>query len=141
MESATRESSGRPWLDEPVIEDRSFRMVDVPARYDIVEGKKFLRCTIYGPAMLALLNDVAMIGCTFNGDIEAILLEVPEGRGVIGPVGVRNGEFRDCTFFGVGIVGPKGLLEEIRNNLTDASAVRRGEIRDNVATPERADSK
>ena len=102
----------RDWKAEQRLTHRSFRIVDLVSDDDIITGRTFEDCTIYGPAVLTLLNDVTMDSNTFEGSRDALFWELPEERErVIGAIGLRDCRFRRCVFRRIGIAGKRGLIE------------------------------
>ncbi|MCI0555768.1 MAG: hypothetical protein L0287_32885 [Anaerolineae bacterium] len=84
-----------------------------------LDGYIFDTCLIRGPAML-LLNRGQILGKTrildTEGNLENILIEIPEERRKIGGVvQLNNCVFKDCTFRWVGIIGSKEQIDQIRN--------------------------
>lgn len=75
------------------------RVADLTVHEDVIEGVTFENCSIVGPAVLAVLEGNEFLHCGWEGDLEAIIWEVPEGLR-IGAVGVRNCTFSSCRFTG-----------------------------------------
>jgi|SRR6476469_370909 len=93
----------------------------------IIEGKSFSNSLILGPAMIAVLERIDIRGCTWETPtgfgLNDLLLEVPEGRKLIGVVGLRNVEFENCVFRNVGVIGPKQAIDFFKTGIsgTDVS--------------------
>jgi hypothetical protein len=103
-------------MTTPQTGDRRFdktvvRIADLSLTTDTIEDYQFSHCRIIGPAILGLLEEVTISGCTFiSPGLEAMFWEVPPDRGeVIGIVGVRRCVFSGCTFEAIGIAGPPSL--------------------------------
>lgn len=111
------------WKDDPHITNRSFRLVDLLNRNDLITGRTFEECTIYGPAVLAPLYKNIFDECIFEGDPNALIWEVPEERNqVIGAIGAQQCVFRRCNFRGIGIAGKRELVEQFLNALGGTSS-------------------
>lgn len=103
------------WENEPHISHRSFRIVDLVENDDLIKGRTFEDCTIYGPAVLAPLDRMTFEQNTFEADMEALLWEIPEDRQrVLGAIGLSNCTFRRCNFRRIGIAGKRALMEQFR---------------------------
>lgn len=116
----------RPALpgEEPQ-EGRTIRLVDLLPRNDTAQrNRHFKGLTLTGPAvMLAIGADTVFDEITFVGipdaDIESVLWEIPEGRGwVVGAAAFVDCIFEDCTFMGIGVMGPKTQLDAFRQAVT-----------------------
>lgn len=110
----------KPWMNEPEIEDRSFRITDLVHSEDpILVDRTFRNCTIYGPAVLVGIEDIEMVGNSLDGPLDAIFWEIPPERtAILGAVGLIRCRFYDCAFRGIGIGGPR----EIRIMMEGATA-------------------
>jgi hypothetical protein len=96
----------------PLVGDRSFRnqvlrISDLVVHNSMLQGYDFTHCRIIGPAVLAPLNDVSIVHCTWDAPgFDAIFWEVPPERGpVVGAVGVVDCTFSNCRFELIGIAG------------------------------------
>jgi len=100
------------WKEERYITHRSFRIVDLVGEDDLIMGRTFEDCTIYGPAVLAPLQGVSFEHDTFEGDPKALFWEIPEGRvHVLGAIGLVNCTFHRCKFRGIGFAGTPALIQ------------------------------
>lgn len=89
--------------------DDILRIAELTVNTTMLENMRFSNCRIIGPAVLALLNDIELSHCRWDGDVNALFWEVPDSRPVfIGAVGVRHCTFSNCRFENVGIAGPPG---------------------------------
>ena len=102
------------WREDRHITHRSFRIVDIlDVGEDILTGRTFENCTIYGPAVLAPLNQVAFEHNTFEASQEALFWEIPEIRNqMLGAIGLTDCTFRRCIFRGIGIAGKRALIQQ-----------------------------
>jgi hypothetical protein len=80
----------------------------------MIEKVEFTGCTVYGPAVLAILERNEISHSNFQGDMEAMLWEVPAGKTVIGAVGVRDCRFVRCVFIGLGFAGTADTIAAIK---------------------------
>jgi hypothetical protein len=107
----------------PKFEGVRIRIADfVEQNPPLLDGFEFDNCTVLGPAVLAVLDNVTMTYNSFEGDFSSILWEVPVSRTmVIGAIGIRNSAFKNCRFEGVGLAGPPELGAALRKGLTQVS--------------------
>jgi hypothetical protein len=82
----------------------------------VLEGRTFLNCHIWGPAVLAPtgVGDVNLLDCTFDAHPDQAFLRVESPRVLVGVVGVSNLVFRECSFHNVGFVGDDAAIEDAR---------------------------
>ncbi len=102
------------WKEDLHITQRSFRIVDLVAgSNDRITGRTFEDCTIYGPAVLAPLNQMTFEHNTFEATPEALFWEIPEDRDqILGAIGLTDCTFRRCIFRGIGIAGKRALIQQ-----------------------------
>lgn len=101
------------WKDERHITHRSFRIVDLVGDEYIIRGRTFEDCTIYGPAVVVPLDQIAFEHNSFDGPLEAILWEIPDEKNfIVGAIGLTDCIFRRCQFRGIGIAGNHSLIEK-----------------------------
>jgi hypothetical protein len=100
-----------PLRADPLFRNEVVRIADLTLNTSMLEGYEFSNCRIIGPAVLVLLDDVSLIGCTWDTpDLDALFWEVPPERPVVmGAVGVRRCQFSNCTFEQIGVAGPREL--------------------------------
>lgn len=61
----------------------------------------FTRCTIYGPAMVFLFDDVRVVDATFGrGKVDTLIL-VDERPVRLGVIGISGSTFDTCDFVGI----------------------------------------
>lgn len=78
----------------------------------VIEGRTFTDCTIEGPAVMLVLENVYFDRTNFGptgGDIRNMLFR-PMGDMGIGAIPVRNCTFTNCRFLTLGITGNDQLL-------------------------------
>ncbi len=86
------------------------RIVDKVGINSLIEDQKFENALIVGPAVLAPIDRATIEDCTFDGTPDSIFIEVPEGRRVLGVIGLKNTSFRRCEFRNIAIMGtPKAI--------------------------------
>lgn len=105
-------------MSTPHTGDRQFRddvvrIAALTVNTSVIEDLEFSNCRIIGPAVLALLDGVSLIGCRWDApDLEAIFWEVPPSRPrVVGAVGVQRCVFSNCSFAEIGLAGPPDLRQ------------------------------
>ena len=78
----------------------------------VIEGRAFTDCTIEGPALMLVLENVNFDRTNFGptgGDMRNMLFR-PLGDMGIGAIPVRNCTFTNCRFLTLGITGNDELL-------------------------------
>ena len=78
----------------------------------VIEGRSFTDCTIEGPAVILVLENVSFDRTNFGptgGDMRNMLFR-PMGDMAIGAIPVRNCTFTNCRFLTLGITGNDELL-------------------------------
>lgn len=91
--------------------DEVVRIAELTVNTSTLEDYEFSNCRIIGPAILGFLEDLTVVGCTWNAPgLDAIFWEVPPERGpVIGIVAVQRCTFSNCRFEEIGVAGPPDL--------------------------------
>ncbi|MBI2242468.1 MAG: hypothetical protein HYU55_00385 [Nocardioides sp.] len=104
---ASPQTGNREFRDDIV------RVAALTVTEPIIAGYTFVNCRIVGPAVLAILHDVDIMHCTFEGDVNSLFWEVdPMTRPqVFGAVGVWDSKFVSCSFQGIGFAGTRELRE------------------------------
>jgi hypothetical protein len=102
-----------PLTGDGKFRDDVIRIAELTVNTFLLEDLEFSNCRIIGPAVLAILDNVSIIGCRWDAPgFEALFWEVAPTRPVVvGAVGVRNTTFANCSFENVGVAGPPGLRE------------------------------
>ncbi|TPW04837.1 MAG: hypothetical protein FD125_958 [bacterium] len=78
----------------------------------LIEGRRFVDCTIEGPALMLVLENVSFDRTNFGptgGDMRNMLFR-PMGDMGIGAIPVRDCTFTNCRFLTLGITGNDELL-------------------------------
>ena len=114
-----------PGMTSPMTGDREFRddivrIATLTVREPRIEGYTFVNCQIFGPAVLALVENVDLTHCTYEGDINSMFWEIdPAARPVVfGAVGVKDVRFVACTFTAVGFAGTRELRNMMERSIS-----------------------
>jgi hypothetical protein len=86
----------------------------------LIEGRSFVDCTIEGPALMLVLENVSFDRTNFGptgGDMRNMLFR-PLGDKGIGAIPVRNCTFTNCRFLTLGITGNDQLLDMLIEQVT-----------------------
>jgi len=109
--------------EESYLRQKRIRLTDLvlePSK-PIVTDRTFEECRFVGPALITFLDGTVVNGGNFEMgawvDSESMLIEVPEGRYVVGVLAFKDCVLRNCTFHGVGIVGTALVLQKFRDAL------------------------
>lgn len=86
-------------------------------RRSIIENAEWNGAIIVGPAVLAPLENVSFLNSTFDADADSLFIEVPEGRGIVGVIGLKNVTFNDCEFRNVGVAGTPASITKFREGM------------------------
>jgi hypothetical protein len=99
-------------------EEEVIRIAELAGDEGVIEGSEFTDCVIKGPAVLVLQGKSSLANNDFEGEIDAILWEIPSKRHhVIGAVLVKDSTFEGCTFMNVGVAGSPTFIRRLRKNL------------------------
>lgn len=100
--------------------DDVIRVSELTVRGPRIEGYTFINCRILGPAVLALVDNVTVVHCEFEADINSIFWEIdPEARPTVyGAVGVTNTTFSSCSFEAIGLAGTRDLRVKLESALS-----------------------
>ncbi|MEX2621028.1 MAG: hypothetical protein WD250_12520 [Egibacteraceae bacterium] len=99
----------REWRNEPV------RLADLTLNTPLIEGRTFENCQIIGPAIIAPLGTTSIAHCTWDGDFDALVWPIAEGRDqVVGAIGALDCSFFRCRFVTVGLAVPASAVEQVR---------------------------
>jgi hypothetical protein len=110
---------GTGWTTERDIRRRIFRLTDLVGDSDILDGRTFEECIIYGPAVVVPLDDVEISGSSFEGDANSMFWEIPESRQqVVGAIGLRECAFRRCSFRKIGLAGSAAAIAHFRAGIS-----------------------
>lgn len=95
--------------------DEVVRLAELTVTTSMLDGLTFVNCSIIGPGVLILLNNVTIQHCTWDApDQRAVFWLIEPGRTfVVGGIGVQNCTFSACKFNQVGVAGDERLRETI----------------------------
>jgi hypothetical protein len=96
-----------------------FRLPDLltvaPGPDYIISNRNFQDCDFHGPAVFAVISGVNLSGPHINGDLEAVLWEIPPSRTqIIGAFGLRNCDILGCSFTNIGFAGAPEMVRDFR---------------------------
>jgi len=90
-------------------------LVDASSR---ISRQTFRGKTFVGPAVIALIDNVTIEGCTWEApNPESLMIEVPDGKLLVGIIGLSQVTFEFCTFRNVALIGTKEQIDLLRNAL------------------------
>jgi hypothetical protein len=96
-------------------ENVTVRLADLVAEEPVVRRTEFHGCTILGPAVIVPVGQTRFEGTTFLGDADSLSWEIDPARATaVGAILVDSCTFELCTFDGVGVAGPRELLDRFR---------------------------
>jgi len=98
--------------------DEVVRLTDLFTATSEIDGLKFSRCLLVGPAVVAFLDDVTLVNNNFAAPPGGLTIEVEADRALVGVLALRNAELTDCRLENVGIVGTAAFLRAF-NDGTD----------------------
>lgn len=118
-------------LSKPTLFNRSFRLVDLITPEQVmnqthIRDKTFYRCTIHGPAILAVEKQTRFTGKSVffdeprPGERESMWHELEPVQGSIwltGVVGTKGCVFRDCTFVDIGIMANSAQISKLKDHI------------------------
>lgn len=83
-------------------------------------GYRFTECVITGPAVVAIQDGTRIDHVTFDlqgSPPESMLIEVPEGRPVIGVLALADTTITECTLSNIAFIGPQSTLDLLRTSM------------------------
>lgn len=104
-------------LSGPYIRSHTLRIADLAREDNLIRGRTFEDCTIHGPAVLALINHVQLLGAEIRSHPDVFFIELPESRYVVGPIGLENCVFKNCTFIRIGIMAKSDEIREWKKQI------------------------
>jgi hypothetical protein len=110
-------------------------MVSIPALLEAaaatgkpIEGRSFVDCVLFGPAILAMTEETGFLNCQFaavEGDVRNLFVR-PAGGRVIGAVSIAGCHFEGCLLNGLGLVGDDEFIEAFIATLGSSEAGKAG---------------
>jgi hypothetical protein len=102
--------------EERTFRDTTVRLVDLADDADLVTGCTFDGCTLVGPAVVVLVGEGSITGCTLKGDHAGLFWPLgPDRDHVIGAIGLRDCTLTNCTLQRIGIAYPPSQEALIRD--------------------------
>jgi hypothetical protein len=102
-----------------VLSNRVVRLADLTITDFAIRDKEFRNCYVLGPAVLAATGDTQFRDCTFDGEVEGLLWEIPPSRAVIiGAIEVNNCLFSGCRFQAVGFAGGPEFISKFKQGVS-----------------------
>ncbi|SDW32378.1 hypothetical protein SAMN04487912_102324 [Arthrobacter sp. cf158] len=97
------------------VSGKVLRITDLTITTHVIRDHQFEDCLIIGPAVLALTGESSLIDCTFDGEMDALLWEIPSTRPyVTGAIQVDGSTFTRCRFQLIGFAGPQAFVDKFR---------------------------
>jgi hypothetical protein len=91
------------------------RLVDLAGTESVITRQTIEDKLLVGPAVLAPIDSITLEQNIFEVENpEDLFILVPDGKTVMGVIGLKEVTFRRCTFRDVGIVGTAATLNLIR---------------------------
>lgn len=104
--------------------NQTVRITDLTVTDDLLADLRFENCTIIGPAVLALIDDVVLSNCGFDAPgADAVFWPVaPNRQIVIGAIGLVRVEFYSCRFMRIGIAAIEDTLPELLKGFNEVDS-------------------
>jgi hypothetical protein len=111
-----------------LVKDRTVVISDIPKdmrALNVIRGRVFEDCTVVGPAVVYFGEGTFVKGFDFedSGNVENVLWPVKASKGryeKVGAIGFESCQFINCHFTGVGIAGPRDLLDRLKKDIKAA---------------------
>ena len=98
------------------LKNKAIKIIDLVDNKNMIQGRTFEGCRIFGPAVLFLSGKGIVYDCGFEGAPEQVFWELaPEQKQIVGAVRVEDCTFRGCDFFAIGFVGLPERMKELRS--------------------------
>ena len=124
------EQSSEPheYIPDTYIRGRLLNLMDLlsPSSEPIISNRTIEDCEIRGPVMISLIERVTIYDSGFDGDVESLFVEVAGERIIFGAVGLRDCVFRRCHFAGVGIIGSRAQINELKKGFASSASYEEG---------------
>lgn len=96
--------------------DMQIRLADLSRDNQIIRGKTFRNCDIYGSSVVLLLEGTVITNCMFDEDpLQSFILT--DQNYFYGVVGIQDCVFIDCRFYRVGFTGNQVAKELIATGI------------------------
>jgi len=100
------------------ISGQTFAISDLAYRSAII-GRHFEDCHIHGPAVLAVVGIGHLADCRIDGTPESLFITM--NQPIQGVIRAEDCIFRNCTFYGVGFIGPQAQKEKFMKSFMKQS--------------------
>ena len=106
------------------LKDESFNIAQLAWENDIISGREFVDCSIYGPAVLAPFSNDTFQNCVWEGKTpEHVFLEIPADLDpvrmrYVGAITLQNCTFQRCTFKHIAVFGYPEQVKQWRVEAT-----------------------
>lgn len=91
------------------------KLPDLTVTEDVLDGITFENCHLVGPAVLIPLGQTEITGCSFDGELDAVLWPIDDGRpAVTGAIGLNACRLVGCRLTRLGLAVPRAKLDDIR---------------------------
>ena len=103
---------------QPYIHGKYFRIADLADANNVIQGRSFEDCYIYGPAVLYPTEYTDLQTSTFDATSEAAFLPVGPnaiGGGATGVILLKDCKFRRCHFIKIAFAGTSEEVEKWRH--------------------------
>lgn len=97
-----------------VYRDQAVKLADVAGAKGLIQDHAFVRCTLVGPAVLSIIEDVKFDGVRFTGES---LWPLDEDRDYEGAIIVRRTLIEECSFANVGFGFPTPTFRQIAGDV------------------------
>lgn len=101
-------------MDERTRRGETLRLADLADERDLLIGWTFDDCTLVGPAVVVLVGDGTLSGCTLRGDPAGLFWPLGDRDHVIGAIGLLECTITNCRLERIGIAYPPEQEAAIR---------------------------
>jgi hypothetical protein len=95
--------------------NQTIRLSDLAVVSDVIEGVTFEKCQLVGPAIVVLIGNSEISGCTWDGPLEGFLFPFRSDRSlVIGAIGLMNCKLYGCRMTRLGLAVPENQMDQVK---------------------------
>jgi len=107
---------------QPYIQGKYFRITELADSDNIIEGRTFEGCWIYGPAVLVIGPDTSVSRNVFEGSADRVTMAVTQGLigAATGIVELKDCKFGHCHFVNVTFAESEQFVKYFKENNTGA---------------------
>ncbi len=107
-------------FSQPYLSDKYIRLADLADAHEVIEGRVFNECWIYGPAVVFLQRYNTVGECEFDGSTEELLTVVqPNDKIAKGVITIRDSRFMKCHFVYVSFYATPSEIEMLRKGFRE----------------------